>query len=209
MASLKAPHYWNDAIEHLTKNDEILKQIIENYSGETLTLRGNAFVTLIRSIIGQQISVKAAASVWHKLQDKLSEVTPEKLLSIDGSEIKKCGLSERKVIYLQGIAEYFVENENCVENWHKLSDEEATEDLVRLHGIGRWTAEMFLIFYLARPDILPLADLGLQKAIQKHYNNDKELSKEKLAKIAENWQPYRSVAVWYLWRSLDPEPVVY
>ncbi|MEZ5691762.1 MAG: DNA-3-methyladenine glycosylase [Rickettsiales bacterium] len=203
------PHFWNDAVKHLSEKDKVLKNIIESYSGEALMQRSNGFYTLTRSIIGQQISVKAAASVWYKLREKLDEITPEKLLCLDDDELRKCGLSARKIRYIQGVAEYFVENEDRVNSWHAMADENVLSELTALHGIGRWTAEMFLIFYLARPDVFPLADIGLQKAMFKHYNNDKEIPKEKLVKIANNWQPYRSVATWYLWRSLDPEPVAY
>ncbi len=203
------PDYWDKAKKHLITGDRILGKIITQYHGETLSKRGDAFYTLARSIIGQQISVKAADSVWRRLEEKLGSVTPKNALKASESDLRECGLSASKVRYLHGLAEHFIENETHIKNWTNLSDEEILSELTALNGIGRWTAEMFMIFHLGRPDILPLADLGLQKAIFKHYNNGEKLTLAEIFELSKAWKPYRSVATWYLWRSLDPVPVEY
>lgn len=203
------PHYWNDAKKHLLISDKILGKIISSYHGEMLTLRGDAFYTLSRSIIGQQISVKAADTVWGRLVNQLGDITPKNAIKASETTLRECGLSAQKVRYLHGLAAHFIENEAHIKNWNKLSDEEIIKELTSLNGIGRWTAEMFMIFHLARPDVLPLADIGLQKAIFRHYNNSEKMTLAEIFEIGQKWKPYRSVATWYLWRSLDPVPVSY
>ncbi len=203
------PHYWNDAKKHLLIGDKILGKIISSYHGEFLTVRGDAFFTLARSIVGQQISVKAADTIWGKFATRLGDVTPKNTIKAAEANLRECGLSAQKVRYLHGLAEHFMENETHIKNWDKLSDEEIIKELTSLNGIGRWTAEMFMIFHLARPDILPLADIGLQKAIFRHYNNSEKMTLAEIFELAQKWKPYRSVATWYLWRSLDPVPVSY
>ncbi len=203
------PHYWNDAKSHILTNDKILGKIISHYHGEILTVRGDAFYTLARSIIGQQISVKAADTVWKRLENQLGEVTPKSAIKTNETALRECGLSAQKVRYLHGLAEHFIENKAHIKNWNNLSDDEIISELTSLNGIGRWTAEMFMIFYLARPDILPLADIGLQKAIFRHYNNEQKMTLAEIFELSQRWKPYRSVATWYLWRSLDPVPVAY
>ncbi len=203
------PQYWNSAKKHLITRDKILGTIITKYQGETLTLREDAFYTLARSIIGQQISVKAADSVWKKFESQLGNVTAKTAITTSDDILRECGISGQKIRYLHGLAEYFIENEARVQNWQNLSDEEILTELTALNGIGRWTAEMFMIFHLARPDVLPLADIGLQKAIFRHYNQEQRMSLTEIFELSQNWKPYRSVATWYLWRSLDPVPVAY
>ncbi len=202
-------HYWESAKAHLAKRDKRLKKIIEAYHGEMLTTRGDAFYTLARSIIGQQISVKAADSVWKKFETALKIVAPQNVLATNEQSLRECGLSASKTRYLYSLAQHFSDNENIENFWQSLPDDELVSELTKLNGIGRWTAEMFMIFYLARPDILPLADIGLQKAIFRLYNAGDKLTLAEIYEIAENWRPYRSVATWYLWRSLDPVPVAY
>ena len=203
------PDYWNKAKKHLILNDKILGKIISHYHGEILTVRGDAFYTLARSIIGQQISVKAADTVWQRLEIQLVSVTPKAAIKTSEISLRECGLSAQKVRYLQGLAEYFIENDIHIKDWQILSDEEIFTELTALNGIGRWTAEMFMIFHLARPDILPLADIGLQKAIFRNYNNEQKMTLAEIFELSQRWKPYRSVATWYLWRSLDPVPVAY
>lgn len=203
------PKYWDKAKKQLILNDRILGKVIGQYQGETLTIRDNAFYTLSRSIIGQQISVKAADSIWQKFERVLETVTPKSAVMTGENELRDCGLSTQKVRYLKNLAEYFIENEEKVENWQNLSDEEIFTELTALSGIGRWTAEMFMIFHLARPDVLPLADIGLQKAIFRHYNDDRKMTLAEIFELSQRWKPYRTVATWYLWRSLDPVPVAY
>lgn len=203
------PHYWNAAKKHLITNDKILGKIITNYHGESLTVRGDAFYTLARSIIGQQISVKAADTVWRKFEAQLENATPQAAINTSEAELRACGLSAQKVRYLHCLATHFIENEESIKNWPNLPDEELLTELTKLSGIGRWTAEMFMIFHLSRPDVLPLADIGLQKAIFRHYNKEQKMSLAEIFDLSQQWKPYRSVATWYLWRSLDPVPVAY
>jgi len=203
------PTYWDDAKKHLIIRDKTLGKIITTYQGENLSIRGDAFFTLARSIVGQQISVKAAASVWKKFEDSLQEVTPKNFLLGNEETLRSCGLSAQKIRYLTALSEYFTENDETIKNLHNLGDSEIVSELTKINGIGRWTAEMFLIFYMARPDVLPLADIGLQKAIFRHYNQSQKMMLAEIFELAQKWKPYRSVATWYLWRSLDPEPVAY
>ena len=199
---------WRQAEAHLS-NDPVLKQIIQNYPGGYLKSRGTAFETLIRSIVGQQISVKAAASVWQKLILQIQHATPESLAKHSVQQLRACGLSERKVSYCLDLANHFIAGTVSAKHWPTMTDEEVIAELIQVRGIGRWTAEMFLIFHLERMDVLPVDDLGLQKAVSKLYKKRYPMSAKTLQKVAKPWSPYRSVATWYLWRSLDPIPVEY
>ena len=198
------PVYWEEAKAQLSAEDGVLGGIIQKYNG-TLQTRGDAFTTLARSIVGQQISVKAAASVWGKFETAAGEMQPQAVLKLNEDDLRGCGLSRQKVKYLTGIARGFEEGIVHPGLWQEMDDEAIIAELTKLPGIGRWTAEMFLIFHLLRPDVLPLGDLGVLKAFEVHYDQPRE----KLEKHARIWQPYRTVASWYLWRSLDPEPVAY
>lgn len=182
---------------------------MKRYKGEGLKARGDGFYTLARSIVGQQISVKAADAVWAKLSKELNEVTPKNVLKKTDAKLRACGLSESKVKYLRNVAEFYKDRETHAEYWATQSDEEVIEALVGIKGIGTWTAEMFLIFHLMRPDVFPVKDLGVLKAIDLHYTKGKRLKPKEYVKIAKRWEPYRTVATWYLWRSLDPLPVEY
>lgn len=204
-----APIFWQQAITDLSANDSVMRRIIQCYSDSTLELRGDAFYTLARAIVGQQISVKAAASVWEKLINALPEITPNELVTAESALLRTCGLSIRKISYLQDLSRHFLEGKLQETGWHALDDEILIGELTQVKGIGRWTAEMFLIFHLHRPNVLPLDDVGLQRAVGIHYNANQPVSKSSICAIAEKWQPWRSVATWYLWRSLDPVPVLY
>ena len=171
--------------------------------------REDGFFTLLRAIVGQQISVKAADSVWAKLVKLVKPFTPEALLRKRDTSLRTCGLSGQKVLYAKNVARFFVERNIHADYWNSRTDEEIIAELTSIKGIGIWTAEMFLMFHLTRPDVLPLKDLGLLKAIDRQYGAGKPLKPADYLKIAENWRPYRSVATWYLWRSLDPVPVAY
>ena len=205
----RTPSYWPQAVAHLKKVDPVLARIIDDYPRQTLVGRGNAFVTLVRSIVGQQLSVKAAASIWEKLTSGLGAVTPKSLAAIPDEQLRTAGLSRQKVRYLRELTERFSTKRFDIKALAEVDDEAVITRLMNVKGVGRWTAEMFLIFYLQRPDVLPLADIGLQKAVARFYNDGKPLTKAELETIAEPWEPWRSVATWYLWRSLDPEPVAY
>ena len=203
------PHYWKQATREIAARDAVLKKLITKFKGLALGSRGDAFATLARAIVGQQISVKAAQSVWNRLTADLSAVTPATIVRAEAARLRGCGLSSQKVIYLQELAAHFHSGAIAVDNWSQLDDEALIDELMHVKGIGRWTAEMFLIFYMARPDVLPLDDIGLQRAMSLNYNQGKPLSRLKMRKIGNNWAPWRSVATWYLWRSLDPIPVEY
>ncbi len=203
------PAYWDDAKAHLSKRDKTLKKIIASYEGETLTLKGDPFFTLARSIAGQQISVKAADSVWRKFEMVVGEVKPEIVAKTDAALLRAAGLSSSKVVYMHALAAHFVANKSVIAHWPDMSDEEIAAELTSIKGIGQWTAEMFLIFHLGRPDVFPVADIGLQKGVFRHYNNSEKMPLAEVKKLGERWKPYRSVATWYLWRSLDPVPVEY
>jgi len=200
---------WLLAINNLKKKDKILKEIINKYKSEKLHSKKNAFLTLAKSITGQQISVKAANSIWLRLEKKIKKIDPSNILKININEIKKCGFSKQKANYIFNLANFFKKNKNIENKWEKIEDEEVIDDLIKIKGIGRWTAEMFLIFYLLRPNIFPSADIGLLKAISINYNLKYPLKNSDIKKFKKKWTPWSTVATWYLWRSLDPVPVKY
>ena len=200
---------WLLAINNLKKKDKILKEIINKYKTEKLYSKKNAFLTLAKSITGQQISVKAANSIWLQLEKKIKKIDPNNILKIKINGIKKCGFSKQKVNYLLNLANFFKKNKNIEKKWKRVEDEKVIEDLVKIKGIGRWTAEMFLIFYLLRPNIFPSADIGLLRAISINYNLKYPLKESEVKEFKKKWQPWSTVATWYLWRSLDPIPVKY
>jgi len=203
------PDYWDRAKRALARRDPVMAGIIRTHPKVFLARRGEAFMTLARAIVGQQISVKAAQSVWDRFAACVGEVTPEKVLSKDRPVLRACGLSDRKTEYIADLAQHFADGAVHVQRWPQMSDEEIIAELVEVRGIGRWTAEMFLIFNLLRPDVYPLDDLGLQKAICLSYYKRRKVSLSTMRKLGESWRPWRSVATWYLWRSLDPLPVEY
>ena len=195
------PEYWDRAKKELSKKDSKLSKVIAQFDEFELISRGDLFYTLIRSIVGQQISVKAAATVWARLSEKVGKMSPENILSIDFEELRSCGLSQRKAEYITGIAESWSDYGNC--EWEKMNDEDLIEKLIQLRGVGRWTAEMILIFSLLRPDVFPIGDLGMIRGIEKIYNLGKEMKKEELYKVSEKWKPWRTVACCYMWRAVD------
>lgn len=203
------PTYWKQATRELAARDEVMHKLILRFKGVALRSRGDAFTTLARSIVGQQISVKAAESVWQKFSAAVPGLTPATVHGADHDLLRACGLSLRKVSYLQDLSLHFINGTLNEAAWREMDDEALIVELTRVRGIGRWTAEMFLIFHMLRPDVLPMDDLGLQRALSMHYNASKPVSRLKMRAIAKPWQPWRSVATWYLWRSLDPLPVEY
>jgi DNA-3-methyladenine glycosylase II len=209
MTSPKTPAYWRRATRELGASDPVLGALIVRYKGLTLSSRGDAFQTLARSIIGQQISVKAAQSVWLRFAAAVGEIQPKNVLQLSVEQLRACGLSGQKVTYLRDLSARFAEGAIDTGRWQEMDDEDLIDELTEVKGIGRWTAEMFLIFYLTRPDVFPLADIGLQRAMELHYNKGRKLSDRRIASLGRLWSPWRSVATWYLWRSLDPVPVEY
>jgi len=203
------PAYWERAKRALARSDPVMGAIILRYPRMHLVSRGDAFQTLARSIVGQQISVKAAQSVWERFAAAAGAVTPRAVCALDVAALRGCGLSARKVEYIGDLARHFSSGRLIPARWQAMDDEAIIAELVDVRGIGRWTAEMFLIFSLLRPDVLPVDDLGLQKAVRVSYRNGRKVSAAGIRRVARAWQPWRSVATWYLWRSLDPVPVEY
>ena len=222
-----SPEYWAKAKRHLTRSDPTLAAIIRRHPKVAMTRRGDPFFTLARAIVGQQISVKAAATVWGRFEvavlaagvlaaeakskpaARAAAVTPAAVLAADRDAMLAAGLSRRKLEYVLDLAGHFSTGKVDPLHWPQLDDEAIIEQLVEVRGIGRWTAEMFLMFNLHRPDVLPLDDIGLQKAVAVHYFSGRRVTARTITRLAKNWQPWRSVATWYLWRSLDPVPVEY
>lgn len=202
------PEYWDRAKRALARRDPVIGRIMRRYPRVHLVPRGEPFHTLARAIVGQQISVKAAQSVWNKFVAFVPDVNAVSVLKAKKTDLRSCGLSARKCEYIQDLAQRFAGGAVHVHRWPDMGDEEVIEDLIQVRGIGRWTAEMFLMFNLLRPDVFPLGDLGLQKAIRLAYFKRK-VSLQTMAKLGATWKPWRSVATWYLWRSLDPLPVEY
>jgi len=203
------PVYWQQASAELALIDPTMAALVERYSATTLISRGDPFATLARAIVGQQISVKAADSVWLRLCASLPAIAPESLLASPGDTLRGCGLSARKVEYLGDLARHFCSGAIHASRWPAMSDAQITAELTAVRGIGEWTVQMFLIFNQLRPDVFPLDDIGLQKAVALHYLAGARPSRTALAAHGERWRPWRSVATWYLWRSLDPLPVDY
>ena len=206
---LLRPDFWDDACKHLMKKDRVLKRLIPQFKDATLQTRGNAFVTLARSIVGQQISVKAAQTVWDRFALLVPQMTPKRVLKLKVDDMRAAGLSARKVEYLVDLAVHFDTHQLRVAQWADLPDEDIITELTAVRGIGRWTAEMFLIFHLTRPNVLPLDDVGLINGISRNYFSGEAVSRSDAREVAAAWAPYCSVATWSIWRSLDPVPVDY
>jgi DNA-3-methyladenine glycosylase II len=203
------PAYWEDACKHLMKKDRVMKRLIPQFGDACLQTRGDAFVTLARSIVGQQISVKAAQTVWDRFALLPKKVTAGNVLKLKVDDMRAAGLSVRKVEYLVDLALHFDNGAVHVKAWETMDDEAIIDELTAIRGIGRWTAEMFLIFHLMRPNILPLDDVGLINGISQSYFSGDVVSRSDAREVAAAWAPYCSVATWYIWRSLDPVPVNY
>jgi DNA-3-methyladenine glycosylase II len=203
------PDYWEEACKHLIKKDRVMKRLIPQFGDACLQSRGDPFITLARSIVGQQISVKAAQSVWDRFAVLPRKLTPANVLKLKVDDMRTAGLSARKVEYLVDLALNFDSGNLHFKKWSEMDDEAIIAELVAIRGIGRWTAEMFLIFHLLRPNVLPLDDVGLINGISKNYFSGESVSRSEAREVSAAWAPYRSVATWYIWRSLDPLPVDY
>lgn len=203
------PDYWPQAIAHLGANDPVLERIIADYPGEALKSRDDPFGTLARAIVGQQISVVAAQAVWLRMEAALGVVAPKRVAASTFDSLRDCGLSRPKIRYLTDLADRFLDGRVDPDGWAELDDHEVIAALTKILGIGRWTADMYLIFTLLRADVLPLGDVGLQRVMGTCYKGSGKLDATEMENIAEAWRPWRSVATWYLWRSLDPLPVEY
>ncbi len=209
------PHYWDEAKLALARADPVLQRLIQRFPDIHLQRRSDPFTTLARAIVGQQISVKAAQTIWDRFALAVGgKGDPVRIESARVSRtrlptLRRCGLSERKAHYLRDLARHFTSGALDPSEWPQLSDQALIERLTDVKGIGRWTAEMFLIFHELRPDVFPVADIGVQKAIALHYRDGERVAVAEMHAVAAPWEPFRSVATWYLWRSLDPLPVEY
>ena len=212
--ALVTPTYWDEACKHLSRRDRVMRKLIPKCGEARLQSRGDAFTTLARSIVGQQISVKAAQSVWNRFValtpgDDPARIDPARVLALATVDMRGAGLSARKVEYLGDLARHFSSGAVHVHEWTAMDDDAIIDELVAIRGIGRWTAEMFLIFHLMRPNVMPLDDIGLIKGISANYFSGEPVSRAEAREVGEAWAPFRSVATWYIWRSLDPLPVDY
>ena len=203
------PEYWAQACAHLARKDRVMKKLIPQFGDAILESRGDAFVTLARSIVGQQISVKAAQTVWDRFAALSRKLSPAGVLKLKVDDMRAAGLSARKVEYLVDLALHFDSGALHVKGWADMDDEAIIAELVAIRGIGRWTAEMFLMFHLMRPNVLPLDDIGLINGISRNYFSGEPVSRSDVREVAQAWAPYCTVATWYIWRSLDPLPVAY
>ena len=202
--SARHPTWWDEAHAFLLK-DELLGPVVEQFGPDGITSRDDLFQTLVRSIVGQQISVLAADAIWGRVVKHLGEVTPDAVLATDQASIAACVVTRPKASYIYGLAENATELLN--QPWEEMSDVAIMKHLVKFRGIGPWTAEMLLMFHFLRPDVFSLGDIGLIRGTQRLAPEAE--TKEEVGKIAERWRPYRTAAAWYLWRILDPVPVEY
>jgi DNA-3-methyladenine glycosylase II len=203
------PVYWEEACKYLVKKDRVMRKLIPKFGDACLQTRGDAFVTLARSIVGQQISVASAQKVWDRFALLPRKITPANVLRLKVDDMRAAGLSARKVEYLVDLALHFDNGTLHVSSWDDMPDDEIIAELVAIRGIVRWTAEMFLIFHMLRPNVLPLDDVGLITGISQSYFSGDTVSRSDAREVAAAWAPYCSVATWYIWRSLDPVPVEY
>ena len=207
---MRPPSYWKKAKQVVSKRDPVLRKIIKKYKKGFLTTKNNPFFSLCRTIVGQQISTKAADSIWYKFEKKCKKrIVPRIVLKLSSRNLKSAGLSRQKVSYLKNIAKSFKNKSFNVRKLKKMSDEDAINYITQLKGLGVWSAEMFLMFNLNRPDIFPVKDIGLLRAISKNYKTSYPPSKRFLDKISNLHAGYRTVFTWYMWRSIDPTDVEY
>ncbi len=206
----KPPAYWYKAKKALSKRDPVLRRIIKKYNKGFLTTKNKPFLSLCRTIVGQQISTKAADSIWLKFELKCKKkIIPEVVLKLSTRTLKKVGLSRQKVSYLKNIAKSFKSKTFNIGNLKKMNDRDAINYITQLKGLGVWSAQMFLMFNLNRADMYPTGDVGLLRAISLNYKTSYPPSEKFLDKISKLHLGYRSVLTWYMWRSIDPVDVEY
>ena len=202
------PEYWVTAKAELSAADSVLAEVIARNEEPVLSSKGDMFLSLISAIVSQQISTTAARTIWGRFEGLVGEVNPKSVLSLGHEELRGCGLSGRKAEYILGIAEAWQSGYADID-WDGMSDEEVMAALIELRGVGTWTAEMILIFTLLRPDVFPVGDIGVVRAVERLYSGGERMSNDDLIAKSRDWRPWRTVATWYLWRSIDPEPVQY
>ena len=206
----KIPSYWVQAKKELSKKDPVLKEIINKYKKGHLTTRNDPFFSLCRTIVGQQISTKAADSIWSKFEKKCKKkIIPKNIIKLPTKSLRNAGLSRQKISYLKNIAKSFKNKSFRIKDLKKMTDEQAINNIIKLKGLGVWSAQMFLMFNLNRPDIFPIKDIGLIIALSKNYKTSYPPSERFLNKISKLHSGYRTVFTWYMWRSIDPTDVEY
>jgi len=205
-AAVTRPAYWDKACADLVKRDRILKKLIPKFGPVHLSSRADPFVTLARSVVGQQISVASAQAMWQRIVAACPKLVPQQIIKLGQYDLMGCGVSKRKAEYILDLAHHFVSGALHVGKWTSMEDEAVIDELTQIRGISRWTAEMFLIFDLSRPDVLPLDDPNLIQAISQNYFSGEPVTRSEAREVAANWEPWRTVATWYMWRSLDPAP---
>ena len=206
----KKPRYWLNAVKHLQSNDPVLSKLINKHRSKTYLISENStFLTLTKIIIGQQISIEVANSIEGKIKKLLGNINPKKILATPDQHMRNCGLSFRKVTYIKGIAEIIKSKPSFFSKLESMEDTDAIKELVKLYGIGLWSAEMFLIFHFNRQNILPLGDIGLINSYCKNYKINRDVFIKKISKTRKLWDPYCTVATWYLWRDIDEDVVQY
>ena len=206
-ASLKPPAYWEEACKHLVKKDRVMRRLIPELGNVSLTLRGDAFTTLARSIVGQQVSVASAQRVWEKFALLPPEMSPGNVLRLKVDDMRATGLSTRKVEYLVDLALHFDSGRLHFKEWDAMDDDAIVTELVAIRGISRWTADMCLLFHLGGQRVLALVDARLVQGVRNRYFSGEPVSRSDAREVAEAWKPWCSVASWYIWRSLAPMPV--
>ena len=206
----KKPRYWQKAVNHLQSNDPVLSRLISKHKSKAyLVSKNSIFITLTKIIIGQQISIQVANSIESKIKKLLGNINPKRILATPDQHMRNCGLSFKKVTYIKGVAEIIKSEPDFFSNLETLDDRDAIKELVKLYGIGLWSAEMFLIFHFNRPNILPLGDIGLINSYCKNYKIKRDVFIKKISKTRKLWEPYCTVATWYLWRDIDEDVVQY
>ena len=206
----KKPHYWLNAVKHLQSNDPVLSKLINKHRSKTYLISANPiFITFIKIIIGQQISIEVANSIESKIKKLLGNINPKRILATPDQHLRNCGLSFRKVTYIKGVAKIIKCKPNFFSKLESMDDADAIKELVKLYGIGLWSAEMFLIFHFNRQNILPLGDIGLVNSYCRNYKINRNVFIKKISKSRKLWEPYCTVATWYLWRDIDEDVVQY
>ena len=206
----RPPIYWNKAKRILSRKDFVLRKIIKKYKRGYLSTRNNPYFSLCRTIVGQQISTKAADSIWSKFEKKCKKnINPNTILKISSRNLKRSGLSRQKISYLKNIAKAFKNKSFDIRKLKKMNDDEAINYITKIKGLGVWSSQMLLIFNLTRSDVFPVKDIGLLRAISKNYKTSYPPSKKFLDKISKMHSGYRTIFTWYMWRSIDSGEVEY
>ena len=206
---MKPIPWWQQACQELTDRDPVIAALISAHRDDRLCGSGDAFQTLLNAVVGQQISVAAADSIWGRLKTAFPGLAPQALAAAEQTALRAVGLSTQKAGYIRDIAGAFAVGAIDPAAWDQMADREVHEELTALRGVGPWTADMVLIFHLHRPDVLPLGDIGLVNAAARLFGWEQDRRSRRLREHAERWRPWRTVATWYIWRDLDAEPVVY